>query len=256
MTSRPNRKSAPPGRMEALESRLMFHLEPAAPLGNTFGNPGGAATTVDLSGAFDSEEITGTVVRLATTSGNIDLEMFDSQAPFNVANYLNYVNNGRYNGTIIHRSIPTFVIQGGGFTPNGQHIQQFAPVRNEFSATRSNVRGTVAMAKIPGFQDFNGNGVQDAGEPSIPGGGPNSATSEFFINLGNNAGTAPNGLDFQNGGFTVFGRVINNGMTTVVDPIAALPTTDATEISGALSDLPTRTPVPDSGTPTPDDMVI
>jgi peptidyl-prolyl cis-trans isomerase A (cyclophilin A) len=232
----------------------MFHLEAATPIAGTFANPGGAATTVNLSGAFHNEEIAGTIVRLATTSGNIDLEMFDSQAPANVANYLNYVNSGRYNGTIIHRSIPTFVIQGGGFTPNGQHIEQFAPVRNEFSATRSNVRGTIAMAKIPGFQDFNGNGVQDAGEPSIPGGGPNSATSEFFINLNNNAGTAPNGLDFQNGGFTVFGQVINNGMTTTVDPIAALPITDASEISGALTDLPTRTAV--TGTPTPDDMVL
>src|SRR5688500_12520456 len=102
MTSRPNRTSAPRTRVEPLESRLMFHLEPAAPLGNTFANPGGAATTVNLSGAFDNEEIDGTIVRLATTSGNIDLEMFDTQAPRNVANYLNYVNGGRYNGTIIH----------------------------------------------------------------------------------------------------------------------------------------------------------
>ena len=268
MRSRPNRKTArplparfnPPSThvmpMEPLESRLMFHLEPAAPIAGTFANPGGAATVVNLLGAFDNEEIDGTIVRLATTSGDIDLEMFDSQAPANVANYLNYVNSGRYNGTIIHRSIPTFVIQGGGFTPNGQHIPQFAPVRNEFGATRSNVRGTVAMAKIPGFQDFNGNGVQDSGEPSIPGGGPDSATSEFFINLGNNAGTAPNGLDFQNGGFTVFGRVINNGMTIVVDPIAALPRENANELSGALTDLPVRADIPDAQTPTASDMVL
>src|SRR5215217_3162339 len=131
MRSRLNRKAARPTRVEPLESRLMFHLEAAAPIAGTFANPGGAATTVSLAGAFDNEEINGTVVRLATTSGNIDLEMFDSQAPANVANYLNYVNSGRYNGTIIHRSVvqPTpFVIQGGGFTPNGQHIEQFPPV--------------------------------------------------------------------------------------------------------------------------------
>lgn len=252
--------SAPPPvaslRPEPLESRLLFHLEPAAAIPNTVGNPGGADTVVDLTGRFDDETINGTIIRLATTSGNIDLEMFDSQTPRTVRNYLDYVTSGRYNGTIIHRSIPTFVIQGGGFTPNGQHIQQLPPVRNEADPSRSNVRGTIAMAKIPGFQDFNGNGQQDPGEPSIPGGGPDSATSEWFINLGDNGGSPPNGLDFQNGGFTVFGRVINNTLTGTVDAIAALPIEDASAIAGALTDLPVRADVPAGQTPDADDMVI
>ena len=134
--------------------------------------------------------------------------LFDAY-PKTVSNFLNYVENAngvrRYDGTFIHRSVPGFVIQGGGYAydpglgafsaNSAPHIQTDAPVINEFG--RSNVRGTVAMAKI--------------------GGNPDSATSEWFINLADNSAN----LDNQNGGFTVFGQVLGNGMS-IADTIAAL----------------------------------
>ena len=128
--------------------------------------------------------------------------MFDDITPITVANFLNYVNSGRFNGTVIHRSVPGFVIQGGWLSYNARNnqldqIALDAAIQNEFSV--SNTRGTVAMAKV--------------------GGDPNSATSQWFVNLADNSAN----LDGQNGGFTAFGRVIGDGMT-VVDNIAAQPT--------------------------------
>jgi cyclophilin family peptidyl-prolyl cis-trans isomerase len=165
---------------------------------------GGAPITIDLRNHFGlSGGVTGEIVQLDTLSGRINLEMLAADAPQNVANFLRYVDEGRYLNTILHRSIPGFVIQGGGYYSRLpiEHIPTFPAVVNEFR--RSNTRGTVAMAKLP---------------ETTPGGGPNSATSEWFINLANNAAN----LDAQNGGFTVFARVISQGMA-VADAIAALP---------------------------------
>ena len=160
-----------------------------------------------------------TTIRLQTTLGIVDIQLFDSAAPATVENFLAYLNSGAYDNTFIHRSVPGFIVQGGGYalgsTPNSTvPLSARAPVVNEFSASRSNLRGTIAMAKL--------------------GGDPNSATCEWFINLANNSAN----LDNQNGGFTVFGKVLGNGMA-IVDAIAALPTVDA---SGAFSDLPLATP--------------
>jgi peptidyl-prolyl cis-trans isomerase A (cyclophilin A) len=148
-----------------------------------------------------------------------------------VANFLNYVNAGRYAGTFFHRNIPGFVLQGGGYTYDvgtntAPHITDFPQVMNEFGI--SNLRGTIAMAKL-------------APPPEgPPNGGPNSATSEFFFNLSNsNAGTCPLGLDCQNGGFTVFGRVVGNGMT-VVDSIVALPSPDIDGGGQTFNSVPLR----------------
>ncbi len=143
-----------------------------------------------------------TTVRVITSLGDFEIELFDDVTPITVANFLNYVNSGRFNGTVIHRSVSNFVIQGGWLTFD-QAANQLNPIvtdaaiQNEFSV--SNTRGTVAMAKV--------------------GGDPNSATSQWFVNLADNSGN----LDGQNGGFTAFGRVLGDGMT-VVDAIAALPT--------------------------------
>jgi cyclophilin family peptidyl-prolyl cis-trans isomerase len=144
-------------------------------------------------------------LRIQTDLGGIDIELFDTVAPLTVANFMNYVNDGDYNGTFIHRSVPEFVVQGGGyiFNPdNGDflgggttHIPTDPPVANEFSL--SNVRGTIAMAKMDDD--------------------PDSATSEWFFNLEDNS----TDLDEQNGGFTVFAQVLGDGMD-VVDSIAAL----------------------------------
>jgi peptidyl-prolyl cis-trans isomerase A (cyclophilin A) len=155
-----------------------------------------------------------TVVTMETTMGNINIELFDSVAPLTVANFLNYVQDGDYVNSFIHRSLPGFVIQGGGFTFDNSLfaiVPPDAPIVNEFSL--SNVRGTFAMAK--------------------PGGDPDSATSQWFFNLADNSAN----LDFQNGGFTVFGQVLGNGMD-IVDAITAVPTYDFTLINPSFTDLP------------------
>lgn len=140
-----------------------------------------------------------TIVRVSTTFGDFSLELFDSAAPATVQNFLNYVNRGAYNGSYFHRLERNFVVQGGGYrflTPGGiAAIPTDPPIVNEFSET--NVRGTVAMAKL--------------------GGNPNSATSQWFVNLVDNSAN----LDAQNGGFTVFGKVLGDGMV-VLDRINAL----------------------------------
>ena len=142
-----------------------------------------------------------TMVRVQTPLGPVDIQLYDSAAPATVQNFLGYVNRGAYDGSFFHRSVPGFVVQGGGYTWNTDagplKIPAGPPVVNEFSATRSNLRGTVAMAKL--------------------GGDPNSATTEWFVNLADNAAN----LDNQNGGFTVFGKVTSTGLA-VMDRIAAL----------------------------------
>jgi peptidyl-prolyl cis-trans isomerase A (cyclophilin A) len=161
----------------------------------------------------------GSVVNMQTVLGEIDIELYDTAAPLTVANFMNYVTSGAYNSTFIHRSLPGFVIQGGGYsyadTPFGTayfHIPTNPPVQNEFSSSRSNVRGTIGMAK--------------------PSNNPDGATSEWFINLADNSAN----LDYQDGGFTVFGRIIV-GMD-VVDAIANLPILNASAINGAFGTLP------------------
>ena len=146
-----------------------------------------------------------TIVRMQTDLGSFDIELFDTVTPLTVANYMNYVNDGDYEGTFFHRSIPGFIVQGGGYLANSTSgsiltdgaslIPTDPPVVNEFNL--SNLRGTIAMAKV--------------------GGDPDSATSQWFFNLADNSAN----LDNQNGGFTVFARVLDDGMD-VVDSIAAL----------------------------------
>ncbi len=151
---------------------------------------------------LSAQSASATTVRVITSLGEFSIELFDDITPGTVANFLNYVNSGRFNGTEIHRSVPGFVIQGGwlSYNPATNVLDQITldpAIQNEFSV--SNTRGTVAMAK--------------------QGGDPNSATSQWFVNLADNSAN----LDGQNGGFTAFGRVIGDGMT-VVDNIAAQPT--------------------------------
>lgn len=198
--------------MEALEERTLLSAAVVNPI-NDFAVPAGTGSTViDLSTRFTEDDIEGTVARFASVLGNIDVELFDSETPLTVANFLNYLANSRYENSIIHRSVPGFVIQGGGFygPPDYAAVQTFGTVQNEPGI--SNLRGTIAMAKI--------------------GGNPNSATSQWFFNLANNSSN----LDTQNGGFTVFGRVLGDGMS-VVDAIAALPRQN---LGGALEELPVR----------------
>jgi cyclophilin family peptidyl-prolyl cis-trans isomerase len=152
-----------------------------------------------------------TVVEIETVLGNIEINLYDNATPATVTNFLDYVNSGAFTQSIIHRSVPGFIIQGGGFVTdiNAQvsAITTNPPVTNE--PVYSNVRGSIAMAKL--------------------GGDPNSATSQWFINLANNASN----LDSQNGGFTVFGEVTAG--IDVVDAIEALPRYD---FGSAFGELP------------------
>ncbi len=141
-------------------------------------------------------------VRLVTNYGNIVLELYPQKAPETVKNFLQYVREGFYNGTIFHRVIKGFMIQGGGYTKDLQRKSTHAPIKNEADNGLANLRGTVAMAR-----------TMD----------PNSATSQFFINTVNN-----NFLDFRSKtargwGYCVFGKVVS-GMD-VVDAISKVPTT-------------------------------
>lgn len=144
---------------------------------------------------------TQTLVRFSTDAGPVDIELYDDSAPQTVANFLSYVRSGAYDGSFFHRLVRGFVLQGGGLRYNNTAspvitpIPTQAPVANEFSPNRSNVRGTVAMAKLDG--------------------NPNSATNQWFVNLADNAAN----LDAQNGGFTVFGRVTAPSMA-VADKLA------------------------------------
>ncbi|MGK0238463.1 MAG: cyclophilin family peptidyl-prolyl cis-trans isomerase [Candidatus Pelagisphaera sp.] len=160
---------------------------------------GGAGVEIDLADYFTIDGVTGQVVQLDFDQGTINIEMLDAAAPLNVANFLSYVDDDSYNNTIIHRSIEGFVIQGGSFTATLPlvPVPTRDPVVNEFAL--SNLRGTLSMAKLADQ--------------------PDSATSGFFISLADNSTI----LDPQNGGFTVFARVIGAGMD-VADVIEDIPT--------------------------------
>jgi cyclophilin family peptidyl-prolyl cis-trans isomerase len=171
-----------------------------------------ASTTLDLAGNFIAPDELNTMLQMSTVDGPINFELFDQQAPRTVANFLNYVNSGRYNESIFHRSVPGFVLQGGGFTfttsPSAlTPITADPAVQGEADpVNRSNVTGTLAMAQV--------------------GTNPNSATDEFFFNLANNDGSGANNLNTLNGGFTVFGKVVSSSDLGVVNQIAAIPTQD------------------------------
>ena len=175
--------------------------------------PGGTAT-VDLRPWLGVPGVTGQVVQFDTVRGTFNAELLANDAPRTVANFLNYVNRGAYVNSIFHRSVRNFVIQGGGFTVAGNSVNAIptdAPVALENKV--SNLRGTLAMARTSDL---------------------NSATSQWFVNTVNNAAQ----LDANNGGYTVFARVLGNGMT-VADAIAALTITDASSQLGAtFTELP------------------
>jgi peptidyl-prolyl cis-trans isomerase A (cyclophilin A) len=139
-----------------------------------------------------------TVVVLETTQGNIEIELDAEKAPVSVENFLAYVDAGHYDGTIFHRVISGFMVQGGGFDESFAQKPTRAPIKNEADNGLTNQRGTLAMARTSDV---------------------NSATSQFFINLTDNAFLNHGGRDF---GYAVFGKV-TAGMD-VVDKIAAVKT--------------------------------
>jgi len=146
-------------------------------------------------------------VLLDTTNGQIEIELDPVKAPISTKNFLDYVNSGFYNNTIFHRVIPGFMAQGGGFTQQMQQKETKAPIKNEHKNGLANVRGTLSMART-----------------SVP----DSATSQFFINVKDN--------DFldQGDGYAVFGKVVK-GMD-VVDIIVNSPTTTKQGMQNVPSD--------------------
>lgn len=176
-----------------------------------------AGASIDLADAFSDPDTKA--VRFSTVLGDFDVALFSQAKPITVTNFFHYLDEGRYfkidptthhrASVFFHRSVPDFVIQGGGFigTVNPSNptialptqVVTFPPIVNEPGI--SNKRGTIAMAKLSG--------------------NANSATSQWFINLADNGGP-PNKLDTNESGYTVFGRVVGNGMN-VVDQIAMVP---------------------------------
>jgi cyclophilin family peptidyl-prolyl cis-trans isomerase len=166
----------------------------------------------------------GTLAQFRTTVGDIDVELFDQEKPATVRNFLRYVNSGAYtNFMFLHRWSPGFVIQGGGYyasnrfgvSPSVATIPTYGTITNEYSIgpTYSNAYGTIAMARV--------------------GGQTNSASSNWFLNLTNNAF-----LDSVDGGFTVFGRVVRG--TNVLNRFLAYPSPGLSwwNAGGALTELP------------------
>ena len=196
-----------------------------------------------------------TLVRMEVQQGGntpeiLDIKLFDELAPITVTNFLKYINDGDYTNSFFHRtsiSSSLSVIQGGGFTYDPllndgsfsydlnsglylggmQQVPTDPPIINEFS--KSNTTGTLAMAKL--------------------GGDANSATSQWFVNMADNSSN----LDNQNGGFTVFGEILGNGMS-IINAMGAVPTIDKTSIHPAFSELP----LPDyvSGSVNRDNLII
>lgn len=150
---------------------------------------------------------------MKTNLGTIKIELDREHAPVSVVNFEHYVKQGFYNGTIFHRVIPGFVIQGGGFDQQLQRKETGSPIKNEADNGLRNERGTIAMARTPVV---------------------NSATSQFFINLKNNPSLNHRGKSPGEYGYAVFGRVVE-GMD-VVDRIAAQPTSR----NGQMQNVPVQ----------------
>jgi len=140
-------------------------------------------------------------VALDTNHGTIVLELFAAEAPKTVENFLQYVQEGFFDGTLFHRVIPNFMIQGGGFDAQQKQKRTRTPIQNEADNGLLNGRGTVAMART---------------------GDPHSATAQFFINLKDNGFLNHSGKNAQGWGYTVFGKVVEG--LDVVDQIAKVKT--------------------------------
>ena len=171
----------------------------------------------------------GTLAQFRTRLGDLEVELFDQDKPVTVENFLRHVRSGAYTNVIIHRWVPGFVIQGGGYyvttrsnTTIIDAIARQPAITNEYAVGRkfSNTYGTLAMARVGGMT--------------------NSATSEWFINLGNNAG-----LDAVDGGFTVFGRVLSG--TNLLNRFNNTATSNGVflaRLGSPLNELPVLSPTP------------
>jgi len=182
-------RGAPSFSLQPLEARCLLSASVISQIPTQSATVGQTPTSITLSTYLNDPQITGgTVVEMETPLGNMFLQLTDSVTPQTVANFVQYITNGEYQPTIIQRSAPGFVLQGGGTKPDGSDNTPLADVPSE--AGQSNVTGTIAMALSSG---------------------PNTGNNQWFINLGDNSSI----LDGSNDGgpFTVFGNVIDGGMT-------------------------------------------
>ena len=150
-------------------------------------------------------------VELTTSAGTLRIELDDAKAPLSVANFLSYVHSGHYDGTVFHRVIPGFMIQGGGFAPGMQQKPTQGEIRNEANNGLKNVKYTLAMARTNA---------------------PHSATAQFFINATDNTFLNHSSESAQGWGYAVFGKVVAG--TEVVDQIERV----ATGNRGGHGDVP------------------
>lgn len=169
--------------------------------------------TIILMAGIASHSSINPVVVMKTSMGNIEIELFQDKAPATVANFLSYVDKGFYTGTIFHRVIENFMIQGGGFTPGMNEKKVSSPVKNEADNRISNRRGTVAMARTMDVH---------------------SATAQFFINVVDNGFLDYKSSTSSGYGYCVFGKVIK-GME-IVDKIKSVQTGN----KGFFQDVPLR----------------
>lgn len=151
------------------------------------------------------------MIKMTTSLGDITIELYPEEAPISVQNFIDYVESGHFDGLIFHRVIPGFVVQGGGFTPEMEQKQTRDPIKNEADNGLKNSRGTLSMARTPD---------------------PDSATSQFFVNLVDNAFLDHTAPTAQGWGYAVFAKVVE-GMD-VVDAMA----TKQTGNQGRHSDVP------------------
>ncbi|MCX5888613.1 MAG: peptidylprolyl isomerase [Deltaproteobacteria bacterium] len=158
-------------------------------------------TLIVGTGLSARAERSNPLVKLETSLGEITLELYPDKAPATVANFLQYVKDGFFDGTIFHRVIPTFMIQGGGFDPQMNQKPTKAPIKNEADNGLKNEAYTVAMART-----------------NIP----DSATAQFFINVADNQFLNHTAKTPQGWGYAVFGKVVKG--QDVVDKIKAVPT--------------------------------
>lgn len=213
-------------------SRTLPLLAVAALLGTAGCNPPAEPTSTGGSGSANTpsqtSDSTSTLsgkipVVMETSMGTIELELDADKAPITVANFVKYARKGFYDGTVFHRIIPTFMIQGGGFTETLVEKETEAPIENEAQNGLHNERGTIAMAR-----------TKD----------PNSATAQFFINVVDNSGKLDPNPNIDPNGYAVFGKV-TKGMD-VVDKIKDVPTTikeltmihEGQEIKQTAEDVP------------------
>jgi peptidyl-prolyl cis-trans isomerase A (cyclophilin A) len=153
--------------------------------------------------------VNATIVEFQTSQGTFQVNLFDQTTPKTVTNFLTYLDEGHYTNSLVHRVAPSFVVQGGGYEFNGElplaQKEASRTVINE--PVYSNVKGTIAMAKV--------------------GGNPDSASDQWFFNLNDNSSN----LDLQNAGFSVFGQVIGDGMA-VIEKIASATLCNAGNLEG------------------------